>query len=1222
MGASGKEQQESLPAEPSRRVWDIFDQASDLKPAEQQALLKAACAGDPELRSEVERLLANDARLAATEGGRFLKSPVHRAPPEASGGEASPHPPLFSDPALPRQLGKYRLVRLLGEGGMGAVYEAEQDSPGRTVAVKVVRPGLAVPALLERFRHESQILSRLHHAGIAQVYEAGLADNGQPFFAMEFIRGLPLNEYARARSLTLPARLELLARVCDAVQHAHERGVIHRDLKPANILVEEPGHPKVLDFGVARATDLFSGAGLTRTGQLLGTPNYMSPEQVSGKPTAIDHRADVYALGVILFELATHRLPFQLENRPLAEAARLILEEDAPRLGSLNPELRGDLETIAAKALAKDAARRYASAADLAADLRRFVAHEAILARPPSALYHLRQFSRRHKGLVGGVAATGAALVLGLAGTILFAVAEARQRGQAEQSALEANNEKQAAFYQTYRACLAAASAALQNHDVGDAARQLEAAPKALRGWEWQHLHTRLDDSSSVVSLPADGGVLIAAPDRLRFGVWTGAGLRLSDLDGGDHGTVPLGPQYKRHGGVAQTRRGLRVAAWVGNSAFDLLDEAGQVLCRVALPKNEVPHTVVMSPDGARMACWTDRNQSGVAILDATTGKQIATCNGHSEAIWAFTFSPDGSTLATGSEDQTARLWNAANGAPLATCSGHTSKVVSTAFSPDGSRLVTASTDGTVRQWDARTGKEVEPAYDRHSSDVFSAVYSPDGQWIASAGDDRTIRVWRARGREDVALLHGHSGRITDLAFAPDGRRLASLSSRSALFSAGDDTVRGWDVDPEATLPVLRGHARAIYPVAYSPDGRWLASGSWDRTVQLWDAATGEPCATMLHKSIVGGVAFGPDGTWLVTSCLGKDRLWIWDVATASVRKEFRVPDRGMISLTVSPDGTRVATTGGDTKTQRNYLTVCDLKSGESIFSTEGSSLAYSPDGHWLAALAADGKTIQLRDARTHAIAAQLSGHEMHVTWATFSSDSRFLASCSLDRTVRVWEVAGGEWRVASKEETAGKEKVPENSREVHSPLATHQSPPSMVLHGHTDEVYAVAFHPDGTRLASAGRDGTVWLWDLARGEEVVRLPGHRSLVWSLAFSPDGATLASGSGDFTVRLWDTAPLKTRYQARREAAALRPEADRLVKRLWPEKKDPADVVQALRTDRDLSDEQRHAAIRAVLRHVRPPASSPHPGNVWFQGSAGNAASGPGKVLSFPKIGVLF
>jgi serine/threonine protein kinase len=267
-------------------------------------------------------------------------------------------------PLAPARVGRYRILRPIAEGGMGAVYEAEQDSPRRTVAVKVIRRCLASPPLLKRFRHEAQILGGLHHPGIAQVYESGLADDGQPFFAMEFIRGQPLDEYARSRGLHLSARVELLARVCDAVQHAHDKAVIHRDLKPANILVDESGQPKVLDFGVARATDggLLSAPGLTQTGQLLGTPSYMSPEQLTGNPDAVDHRADVYALGVILFELAAHRLPHQLENRPLAEAARIIQEQDPPRLSSIDPALRGDVDTIVAKALEKDPARRYAAA--------------------------------------------------------------------------------------------------------------------------------------------------------------------------------------------------------------------------------------------------------------------------------------------------------------------------------------------------------------------------------------------------------------------------------------------------------------------------------------------------------------------------------------------------------------------------------------------------------------------------------------------------------------------------------------------------------------------------------------------------------------------------------------------------------------------------------------------------------------------------------------------
>jgi WD40 repeat protein len=1145
-----------LPADRSGRLWALFDQAADLPPAEQKTLLEAACADDPGLRAEVERLLASDARLGMAEGTAFLKSPLLRNTTESPVG-ASPSQPV-GEPPMPSHLGRYLLIRLLGEGGMGAVYEAEQDSPRRIVALKVVRPGLASSALLKRFRHESQILGRLHHPGIAKVYEAGLAGNGQPFFAMEFIRGLSLDEYAWL--WTLPARLELLARVCDAVQHAHDQGVIHRDLKPANILVEENGQPKVLDFGVARATDadLLTGAGLTRTGQLLGTPSYMSPEQLTGDPAAIDHRADVYALGVILFELAAHRLPYQLENRPLAEVARLILEEDPPRLGSINPELRGDVETIVAKALEKDPTRRYSSAADLAADLRRWLTHEPILARPPSALYHLRKFAQRHRGLVGGVLATGVALVLRLVGTILFAVAEARQRSQADQNALAANNEKREAIFQAYRASLAAASAALQNHDVADAARHLELAPRALRGWEWRHLSNRLDDSSSVVPLPDGRGFLLAAPDHFRVGVLTSAGLRLTDVDGGEHRTLPLGPEHRRHVSVTPTSQGLRVAAWFGNTAFDLIGDAGQVLCRVTMPENEHPAPVVVSPDGVRLACaQTGGEQRQITVFDATSGKQTAICKGHDSAVWTFAFSPDGARLASGGEDRTARLWNPATGTLLATCWGHTSKVVSVAFSPDGSRLVTASSDGTVRQWDARTGQEVEPPYDHHSAEVFSAVYSPDGRWVASAGDDRTVREWRARGRQDVAVLHGHTGRVTEVAFAPDGRRLASLSSRLGPFAAGDDTARVWDVDPRATLPVLHGHTRAIYPVAYSPDGRWLASGSWDKTVRLWDGATGEPCATLPHPNFVFNLAFGPDGTWLATGCDCGDGVRVWDLVTGFVRKEIPLSTGHFHSAIASPDGTKVAATLRHLNSNTHFLTEYDIASGKSRFSTDGWALAYSPDGRWLTILAADEQTVLLLDARTHETTARFSGHENTVFKAVFSPDSRCLATCSRDRTVRLWQIGSAECQA---------------------------------LHGHTGEVYAVAFHPDGTRLATGGHDGAVWLWDLTRGEDVVRLRGHRSFVWSLAFSPDGTTLASGSGDTTVRLWDTAPLRTRYQARREAAALRPEAERLVEQLWREKNDPAEVVAALRTDRMPSEALRQAALRAVLRRARPPEAA--------------------------------
>jgi WD40 repeat protein len=1041
---------------------------------------------------------------------------------------------------------------------MGAVYEAEQDRPHRLVALKVIRPGLLSPAFLKRFAQEVEILGRLRHPGIAQIYEAGVAEDGRPFFAMEFIRGLALDEYATRHGLNLASRVGLLARVCDAVQHAHDQGVIHRDLKPANILVEESGGPKVLDFGVARATgaDLLSGDGLTRTGQMLGTPSYMSPEQVTANPATIDHRADVYSLGVVLFELLTHRLPYPLENRPLAEAARLILEHDAPRLGLINPELRGDLETIAAKALEKDPARRYQSAAGLAADLRHWLAHEPILARPPSALYHLRQFARRHKALVGGVAATVAALVLGLVGTMLFAVREAHQRGRAELSAQEAIDKEREAQFQAYRARMAAASAALLAHDVADAAHQLDEAPEGLRDWEWRHLRSRLDDSSSVIRLPDDGVVsLLGAPDRLRAVTVASEGLRVTDLESGEARTLPVAAQLPDSCTISQTRRGLRIAVWTGHTAFELLDAAGQVLCRVEVPEQGQTAPVPVSPDGARFArAWSDGPWARIAVHDATSGKQTAVCAGHRENVWAYTFSPEGTRLASAGEDNVARLWDAATGALLATCRGHASKVFGVAFSPDGARLATTSADGTTRQWDATTGREVEPPYDRHVGEVVVAVYSPDGQWVASAGTDRTIRVWRATGRQDVAVLHGHTGSVTRLAFAADGLRLASANGDMGFGWPNDRTIRVWEVDPRATLPVLRGHTSYVYPVAFSPDGRWIASGGWDNTVRLWDAATGEPCASLPCPGIAASLAYRPDGTWLVTGGYGDGRLQIWDTTSARVRKEIKGPTGSLRSLAVSPDGRRVAATAYSGRSFQ--WGVCDVASGERLFSAEGGALAYSPDGRWLAARAADQKAVLLLDARTHETAAHFPGHEKFVYSATFSPDSRYLASCSGDQTVRLWQTDDGACRV---------------------------------LRGHTDEVFAAAFRPDGRRLATAGRDKAIWLWDLTRGEEVARLPGHTSYVWSLAFSPDGQSLVSGSGDFTVRLWDTAPLKARFQARREAAALRPEAERLVERLWNQKNDPAAISEAIRAHPALTEPQRNAARLALLRRAMPPES---------------------------------
>jgi len=351
-----------------------------------------------------------------------------RPEPTTETPTASLDGPVFpcSDPVstLPpgALVAQYTVGRVIGVGGMGAVYNATQHKPRREVALKLIRPGYASPRLLKRFEIEAEILGRLNHPNIARVFEAGIADTpagSQPFFAMELIHGAPLDRHATSQNLSTRDRLALFATICDAIHHAHTHGVIHRDLKPGNILVTSDGHPKILDFGVARLTDadIKTTTIQTDVGQLIGTVPYMSPEQAAGDPGELDTRSDVYALGVVLYELLAGQLPYDLDRKMIHEAVRIIREDDPAPLSSINRTLRGDVDTIVAKALAKEKHRRYASAEALASDIRRYLHDEPIAARPPSTWYQLRKFARRNRALVSGVSAAFIVLLAGIGAT-------------------------------------------------------------------------------------------------------------------------------------------------------------------------------------------------------------------------------------------------------------------------------------------------------------------------------------------------------------------------------------------------------------------------------------------------------------------------------------------------------------------------------------------------------------------------------------------------------------------------------------------------------------------------------------------------------------------------------------------------------------------------------------------------------------------------------------
>ena len=799
---------------------------------------------------------------------------------------------------LPARIGPYTVIRVLGQGGMGVVYLAEQAALKRLVALKVIRHGInATSGEVARFLAEAEAVARLQHPNIVQIHEVG-EQGGVYYLVLEYVEGGSLDRQLAGTPRDPRSTAGMIETLARAVHHAHGRGILHRDLKPANVLLDAQGQPKVTDFGMAKS--LQGESGMTASGQVLGTPSYIAPEQASGKHGEVTPAVDIYGLGALMYEMLTGRPPFK-GSTPLSTLEQVMSQEPvAP--SRFQRHISRDLETICLKCLEKQPGRRYATAEALADDLDRLLSGRPIVARPVGTWGRAWKWARRRPIEACLTAAVFVVAVLGLSGIVWQWRNALAQRDTAHQ--------------ELYRANMAAAAAALQLHNSSAARRILEMAPEPFRQWEWHHFHSQLDQASRV---------LTGHEDTVRSVAFSPDGSRLASV------------------ALDHTLR-LREAA------------TGRTIAVAREQQGDSVDVIRFSPDGRRLASCGD--DGTVRLWDARTGAPLAECRGHDQPVHFLAFSPDSRRLVSTAEGvhEPSRLWDAATGALLTVLPGQAAarsltftadstgvigywddaihamdattgketmvpqpvggSVFCFAMSPDGRRLALGSDypESAIRLWDLGQGK-LSKVMTGHQNRVNTLAFSPDGRRIASTSQDQTVRLWDAASGQSVAVLKGHTSHVMQAVFSPNGTRLASASL--------DGTVRLWDPADGELISVLQGHTGNVWACAYSPDGAWLASASGDRTVRLWDTSLVERNGALRgHESYVYDVAFSPDGGRLA-SAAWDNSVRLWDATTGRQTAIFpgpgrRDPTRGhpdldptaydpggyLLALAWSPDGT------------------------------------------------------------------------------------------------------------------------------------------------------------------------------------------------------------------------------------------------------------------------------------------------------------------------------
>jgi WD40 repeat protein/serine/threonine protein kinase len=1019
---------------------------------DQYALVEAHLNACPKCQSMAQEYIANNPVPD-------LALPANDSIPRA--------PKLKTDALSGQRLGHFLLQEELGRGGKGVVYKALDNSLNRIVALKMILTGqFASEEDVLRFRAEAEAAANLNHPGIVPIFEVGEHD-GQHYFSMGFVEGESLAERLTRGPLPPNTTAALVRQIAEAVAYAHECGVIHRDLKPHNILLAEhtgncgPGirgngngievrndsipsrlterigfFPQITDFGLAKR--IAADSGLTVTGQIFGTPSYMSPEQAAGKSELVNSAADIYAIGAILYACLTGRPPFESDSLEATILQVRDMEPVPPR--RLNPTVPRDLETICLKCLEKDPNLRYKTARDLAEDLRRFLSGLPVLARPIQWPVRWWRLCRRHYGT--SIAASIGTLLLAV--LILVWI--------------------------------------WWSFDVASINASLQATTESLRV------------RSSLLTAQRDIARrnLYAANMKEAFAEFDRANVaRVRDL------LLRYIP--------ANGEEDLRGFEW-----FYLWRECHQELLTLVAHKQPI-HAIALSADGNR--CVT-----GAGSLDAAREKragELLLWNlaentdpvrlvGHADAITCAAFSPDNTIVATGSADRTVRLWDARNGTHLKLLKGHRNEIKSLSFVPDLSQLVSADRTGNIRFWDLPSGEQISSIRPAKLgiSKLESMALSPDGSRLAIACK-QYVTVRLIANHEELARLTSQTDAPAEVVYSPDGRMLATASGETTSITSDGHAVHHpgeiklWAVSEGGELTehrTLRGHSAAIIDLVFSPSGRSLVSASRDRTMNVWDPATGTLKATLRgHTDSVNCVAFTADGKRLMSgSSDGTAKFW-----------DFRdAPDDAIWQGKGSPISSLAYSSNG------KMLAISTFRHGVSIFDTAtqqivpvldgnqfdtGQSLDFSPTETLLAVGTNSGLPnkkgdLYLSDGK---YVRKIGQHDSGLTAVKFAPNGRWLISADRRGVLKGWELPTG--------------------REI------------SVLRPNTGLVYDVCFSLDGKQLALACEDMSVTLVEI-RGDGILeqkkRLIGHSKVATCIVFSPDGSSLASGSADGTAILWD------------------------------------------------------------------------------------------------------